>query len=264
MKKIINAPENYVDEMLQGIYASFPDQVKCAADDPRCYCIALDLARCGDRILSDPKFLRTICRYLGRKVNGNALTGYEGPSLVKFNGQYWLYTDKLDSYPAGSADGKNGIFVQRSNSLATGWWGNDRITTKNLDGRDIPNRHGTVMVVSDPAAKKVVWEARARAGVMLGSMKFTAEEMRHPCAGLSGGQKAKLMFLLMALSGANVLLLDEPTRNLSPLSGPVVRDLFAQYEGCIIAVSHDRLFMREACTRVETLTPQGLVKVDSI
>ena len=98
------------------------------------------------------------------KVNGNALTGYEGPSLVKFNGQYWLYTDKLDSYPAGSADGKNGIFVQRSNSLATGWWGNDRITTKNLDGRDIPNRHGTVMVVSDPAAKKVVWEARARAG----------------------------------------------------------------------------------------------------
>ena len=53
------------------------------------------------------------------KVNGNALTGYEGPSLVKFNGQYWLYTDKLDSYPAGSADGKNGIFVQRSNSLAS-------------------------------------------------------------------------------------------------------------------------------------------------
>lgn len=40
MKKIINAPENYVDEMLQGIYASFPDRVKCAADDPRCYCIA--------------------------------------------------------------------------------------------------------------------------------------------------------------------------------------------------------------------------------
>lgn len=40
MKKIINAPESYVDEMLQGIYASFPDKVKCAADDLRCYCIA--------------------------------------------------------------------------------------------------------------------------------------------------------------------------------------------------------------------------------
>ena len=40
MKKIINAPEDYVDEMLQGIYASFPDQVKCAEGDLRCYCRA--------------------------------------------------------------------------------------------------------------------------------------------------------------------------------------------------------------------------------
>lgn len=105
-------------------------------------------------------------------------------------------------------------------------------------------------------------EARTRAGVLLGSMKFTAEEMNHPCEGLSGGQKAKLMFLLMALSGANVLLLDEPTRNLSPLSGPVLRDLFAQYGGCIIAVSHDRLLMRGVCTRVEALTPDGFTAVE--
>ena len=40
MKKIINAPENYTDEMLQGIYASHPDKVKYAADDLRCFCIA--------------------------------------------------------------------------------------------------------------------------------------------------------------------------------------------------------------------------------
>ena len=40
MKKIINASEDYVDEMLQGIYASHPDQVKCAAGDLRCYCTA--------------------------------------------------------------------------------------------------------------------------------------------------------------------------------------------------------------------------------
>lgn len=40
MKKIINAPENYVDEMLEGIYAAHPGKVKCAADDLRCYCTA--------------------------------------------------------------------------------------------------------------------------------------------------------------------------------------------------------------------------------
>ena len=40
MKKIVNAPEAYTDEMLKGIYASFPEQVKPAADDLRCYCTA--------------------------------------------------------------------------------------------------------------------------------------------------------------------------------------------------------------------------------
>lgn len=79
-----------------------------------------------------------------------------------------------------------------------------------------------------PSGKR---EERSRAGILLGSMKFTADEMNHPSAGLSGGQKAKLMFLMMAESGANVLLLDEPTLNLSPLSGPVIRELLAEYPG---------------------------------
>ena len=101
-------------------------------------------------------------------------------------------------------------------------------------------------------------EDRSRAGILLGSMKFTADEMNHPSAGLSGGQKAKLMFLMMAQSGANVLLLDEPSRNLSPLSGPVIRELLSKYPGCIIAVSHDRRLIREVCTRTVELTPEGV------
>lgn len=106
-----------------------------------------------------------------------------------------------------------------------------------------------------PSGKK---EERSRAGILLGSMKFTADEMNHPSAGLSGGQKAKLIFLMMAQSGANVLLLDEPTRNLSPLSGPVIRELLAEYPGCIITVSHDRRLIQEVCTRTVTLTPEGV------
>ena len=94
--------------------------------------------------------------------------------------------------------------------------------------------------------------------VALGSMKFTPEEMEHPAQALSGGQKAKLMFLMMAQRRPDVLLLDEPTRNLSPLSGPVVRALFADYPGCIVAVSHDRLFARAVFTRALELTPAGL------
>lgn len=100
-------------------------------------------------------------------------------------------------------------------------------------------------------------EEQVKNAVALGSMKFTGEEMNHPCRGLSGGQKAKLMFLMMANQQANVLLLDEPTRNLSPLSGPVIRALFEDYPGCIIAVSHDETFISQVCPRRETLSENG-------
>lgn len=77
----------------------------------------------------------------------------------------------------------------------------------------------------------------------LGSVKFTADEMEHTIAALSGGQRAKLYFIGMILSGADVLLLDEPTRNLSPMTNPVVRRILSNFDGCIIAVSHDRKFI---------------------
>lgn len=79
----------------------------------------------------------------------------------------------------------------------------------------------------------------------LGSIKFTAAEMEHPIAALSGGQRAKLYFMKMILSGADTLLLDEPTRNLSPMSNPVIRRILQNYGGTIIAVSHDRKFIDE-------------------
>lgn len=97
-----------------------------------------------------------------------------------------------------------------------------------------------------------------RARTLLGNMKYKAEEMEHPAAGLSGGQRAKLLFLSMVLNGANVLVLDEPTRNFSPLSAPVIRRVLADFPGVIISVSHDRLYLDQVCTRVLELTESGL------
>ena len=79
----------------------------------------------------------------------------------------------------------------------------------------------------------------------LGSIKFTAAEMSRPIGELSGGQRAKLCFLEMILRGSDVLLLDEPTRNLSPMTGPVIRRILTEFGGTVIAVSHDRKFIEE-------------------
>lgn len=100
-----------------------------------------------------------------------------------------------------------------------------------------------------------------RARTLLGAMKYKAEEMEHPAAGLSGGQRAKLLFLAMVLNGSNVLLLDEPTRNFSPLSVPVIRQVLEDFPGCILSVSHDRLYLKQVCDRILELTPEGLREV---
>ncbi len=84
----------------------------------------------------------------------------------------------------------------------------------------------------------------------LGSMRYTAAETEHSISALSGGQKAKLYFIAMNLDRCDVLLLDEPTRNFSPLSGPVIRRALKEYGGTIISVSHDRKFISEVCDRV--------------
>ena len=101
-------------------------------------------------------------------------------------------------------------------------------------------------------------EELTRIHTFLGSLKFTAEEMNRPIRELSGGQKAKLFLLHLSMRGANVLILDEPTRNLSPLSNPVIRQLLKDFDGAIISVSHDRKYIAEVCDTVYELTKDGL------
>lgn len=105
-------------------------------------------------------------------------------------------------------------------------------------------------------------EETTRIRTYLGSLKYTVDEMSHPMSELSGGQKAKVLLLKMSLSGADVLILDEPTRNFSPLSGPVIRKMLCGYRGAVISISHDRKYIEEVCTSVYELTPAGLVKKD--
>lgn len=101
-------------------------------------------------------------------------------------------------------------------------------------------------------------EERTRIRTYLGSLKYTADEMEHPIRELSGGQKAKVLLLKLSMSGANVLILDEPTRNFSPLSGPVIRKMLREFPGAIISVSHDRKYLSETCDKIYRLTPEGL------
>jgi ATPase subunit of ABC transporter with duplicated ATPase domains len=61
---------------------------------------------------------------------------------------------------------------------------------------------------------------------------------------LSGGQQARFLVLLLELSGATLLLLDEPTDNLDLASAEALEEGLKGFEGTVIAVTHDRWFTR--------------------
>ncbi len=104
-------------------------------------------------------------------------------------------------------------------------------------------------------------EKENRIRLMLGCLNFTGEEMMYQIKKLSGGQKAKLLLLKLVLEKPNVLLLDEPTRNLSPLSLPVISRMLIEYGGCIICVTHDRNFIELVFDKVCLLTENGMEKL---
>jgi ATPase subunit of ABC transporter with duplicated ATPase domains len=65
-----------------------------------------------------------------------------------------------------------------------------------------------------------------------------------PFETLSGGQQARFQILLLEISGATLLLLDEPTDNLDLVSAEALEHGLAQFDGTVIAVTHDRWFLR--------------------
>ena len=141
---------------------------------------------------------------------------------------------------------------------------NELLQRKDLKAAYMPQDYEDSLNLSEcpldfltPSGKK---EDITRARIQMGSMRFTHEEMLGTVGGLSGGQKAKLLFLKMTLEGSNVLILDEPTRNFSPLSNPVIRQVLRQYDGTIISVTHDRKYLTAVCDTVYELKPEGLIK----
>ena len=114
------------------------------------------------------------------------------------------------------------------------------------------------MSIIDYLSKTYEKEETTKIRTFLGSMKFTADEMFHNLKSLSGGQKAKIYFLKMILENPEVLVLDEPTRNLSPFSSVEIRKLLKSYKGAIISVSHDKKYINEVCDKVYRLNKNGL------
>src|SRR2546428_6499627 len=95
----------------------------------------------------------------------------------------------------------------------------------------------------------------------LSGLLFSYEDIRTPIRRLSGGEKSRLQIARLMLTDANCLLLDESTNNLDIASVEVLEASLDEFEGTILAVSHDRYFLDKIVTKIVAIGADGHVRI---
>jgi ATPase subunit of ABC transporter with duplicated ATPase domains len=121
---------------------------------------------------------------------------------------------------------------------------------------------------SDFSGRAVLDIVLARRGEMQAAMGALAryglaEAARRTYDVLSGGEKARLEVLILELEGHNLLLLDEPTDNLDTDSSEALEKALDGFQGTVVAVSHDRAFLRRMDRFVMVLHDGGVLSFPS-
>ena len=104
---------------------------------------------------------------------------------------------------------------------------------------------GTVL----DAAQRETGLAGQRARDLLGNFLFSAADVEKQLSDISGGEQRRLSLAILVASGANVLILDEPTDHLDLESREALEDALSAFEGAVILVSHDRALLEAVGTR---------------
>ena len=93
----------------------------------------------------------------------------------------------------------------------------------------------------------------------LGRMLFSNEDVFKPVNVLSGGEKVRCMLSKMMLSGANVVLLDQPTNHLDMESIQAVNKGLEAFQGVVLLASHDHELLTSTCNRVIAFQSDGTI-----
>jgi ATP-binding cassette, subfamily F, member 3 len=88
----------------------------------------------------------------------------------------------------------------------------------------------------------------------LGRFLFPYGMVRNRVGDLSGGERSRLQLAKLMLTDANFLLLDEPTNNLDIPSCEVLEQALDEFEGTVLAISHDRYFLDRVVERIVELS----------
>ena len=88
------------------------------------------------------------------------------------------------------------------------------------------------------------------ARTILSRLLLSARDMKKKVSVLSGGERIKLAFARLFVDKVNLLILDEPTNFLDIESVEALEEMFSEYEGTLVFVSHDEAFIRAVATDI--------------
>jgi sulfate-transporting ATPase len=126
---------------------------------------------------------------------------------------------------------------------------------------------------SDLDAEKSVWEQLSDGQdiIRLGDrdinsrafvswFNFSGSDQQKKVGDLSGGERNRVNLALMVRSGANVILLDEPTNDLDVNTMRALEEALDRFAGCAVVISHDRWFLDRICTHILAFEGESQVR----
>lgn len=103
-------------------------------------------------------------------------------------------------------------------------------------------------------------DGRISASQMLEKFLFPADMQRGPISMLSGGEKRRLYLARVLMGAPNILFLDEPTNDLDLETLMILEEYLQDFQGAVIAVSHDRYFLDKTVNRIFAFLGGGRIK----
>ena len=140
---------------------------------------------------------------------------------------------------------------------ATVNWG--QTTKQTYMGRDNNDYFNNELTITDWLKQYSPDQDDAYVRGFLGRMLFTGDDSLKKVKVLSGGEKVRCMLSKMMLSGANVLILDDPTNHLDLESIESLNEGLVKFPGVVLFSSHDHEFISTIANRIVEITPKGVI-----
>jgi ABC transport system ATP-binding/permease protein len=112
--------------------------------------------------------------------------------------------------------------------------------------------------VADGGETVIFGDERLSARGYLRRFLFEDDRANEPISKLSGGERARLMLAKVLKRGGNVLVLDEPTNDLDLPSLRMLEEAVVDFQGSVLAVSHDRYFLDRICDQIIAFEDGGV------